>query len=246
MDKQTLVSLLGNSLPETVAKNLEKHFLQIRRDVASQTLGSAAPGKFVEVFVKALQYLDPSTKKSKQKVDDYLRVLESKSSSLDDGLRICASRVARSIYTLRNKRNIAHIAEVDPSLLDLKYIYSGAQWILSELIRATSNTSMDEACRIVEQVQTPAGSLVEDMTDRRIVFGDLTIREEILDLIHSYYPKPVSIDKVLDSMCRRNKKSVKHVLKELWHEKIMESDKDNYRLTAEGFKAAVLIINKLV
>lgn len=94
----------------------------------------------------------------KPDVDLYLdkKAMES---SLPDGLRICAARVARSVYTFRNKRSIAHKNEIDPNIIDLGYIFHATSWIMAEFIRNASGTTMDEAARLIALLQAPLGPL---------------------------------------------------------------------------------------
>jgi len=51
-----------------------------------------------------------------------------------EGLRICATRFARSVYPLRNERNIAHKNPVDPNTFDLALAHQCAAWIMAELL----------------------------------------------------------------------------------------------------------------
>ena len=142
MVRDILVQALSSGIDEVLARDLVDNFLAMRQDVATNTLGRAAPGKFVETVVQVLQNLETGRYQAKPRVDDYLRKIESTTSSVDDGLRICASRIARAMYTLRNKRNIAHKGDVDPNKYDLGFLYSAAQWIMAELIRNVSGLPM--------------------------------------------------------------------------------------------------------
>ena len=90
---------------------------------------------------------------------------------LDDDLRIAMARVARSMYTLRNKQNIAHKGVVDPDVGDLRYLLAGAQWVMSEFVRRACNLSMQEATRLVDTVQTPIGAAFEDFGTHKLVLG---------------------------------------------------------------------------
>ena len=113
-------------LPTELARDLADEFTQIRRDVSTATLGRSSPGKFVETVVQCLQYLGTGNYEEKPSVDIYLRGCDSKASSLDDGLRICAARIARSMYALRSKRSMMHKGNVDPNSYDLRFLLGGA------------------------------------------------------------------------------------------------------------------------
>jgi hypothetical protein len=243
VDAKSLQALLAARLPPALAADLVSQFLQIRQDVASKTLSRSAPGKFVESMVQALQHLERGAHDSHPSVDDYLKNLESRSSGLSDGLRICASCVARAMYTLRNKRNILHKGEVDPNEFDLRFLFSGAQWLMAELVRQFSGTTMQQAGALIEQIQTPVGALVEDIGIKRLVHGKLSAKDEILVLLHSHYPNGVRLPVIVSSMDRRSSDAVKKAVRELWAAKLVEgSATTDYRLTAPGLKRAMAVI----
>jgi len=160
-----LIDQLKKHLPPNLAAYIINSFLQIKSDVTTQTLERSAPGKFVETVVQILQFLDTGQFDEKPKVDEYLKNLESRSTNLPDDLRTTLARVARASYTLRSKRNIAHKGGVDPNIYDLRYLYAGAQWILSELIRQILSTDMADAGKLIEFIQIPISSVVEDIGD---------------------------------------------------------------------------------
>ena len=81
----------------------------------------------METVVQVLQALEQSgTYDDQPDVDAYLRGLESRSSNLPDGLRICASRLSRAMYALRSRRAIVHKGSLDPSWYDHTPIVGGA------------------------------------------------------------------------------------------------------------------------
>lgn len=243
MDKQKLVETLGAKLPEQLGSDIVDQFLTIRQDVATDTLGRSAPGKFVETLVQILEYLESGKWDVSPNVDEYLRNLESRSSSLDDGVRICAARIGRAMYTLRNKRSIAHKGAVDPNRYDLHFLHSAAQWVMAELIRLVSGKSMEQAGKLIEQVQMPADILVEDFEGHKVVLEDLTAKEELLVLLHSHYPQSCSRADLTSSLQRRKGDTVRKALQALWADKLVERLNNNgYKLTTRGFQEALTII----
>src|SRR5438128_12401386 len=97
-----LIKALSAGLPPDIAKDLSENFMLIRQDASSGTLGRASPGKFVETVVQALQHLERCLVQQSPDVDRYLRDLDSRPVNLPDGLRFCAARLARAMYTFRN------------------------------------------------------------------------------------------------------------------------------------------------
>jgi len=241
MDQAGLRSALATTVPPQLAKDIVAQFVEMRRDVATGTLGGGSPGKFVETVVQILQALENAGKYEKQpKVDSYLKAIESRSSSLPDGLRICASRLVRGMYALRSKRNIVHKAEIDPAIYDLRLLYAGAQWVLAELLALASGLKGDDAARLVAEVQLPAGGLVEAIDGRKIVHADMTVTDEALVLMMASYPEPMTVAELARSMDRRNPRSVRATVSNLWKRKLVHRTQDKrVVLTESGLRAAV-------
>jgi hypothetical protein len=248
MDVAALKAAVATAVPPGLAEDLVDAFIEIRRDVATRTLGRASPGKFVESVVQALQAIERGgTYDAQPDVDKYLRGLESRAGSLPDGLRICASRIARGMYALRSKRNIVHKADVDPSTYDLRFLYAGAQWVLAELLALASGITSAEAGRLIEEVQLPVGELVEAIDGRQIAHGDLTVREEALVLLMQNHPMPIPVSALIWSMDRRSPNSVRKGVAALWKAKLLHRTSDGaIVLTERGLAEALSVAQQHV
>jgi hypothetical protein len=246
VDEAVLAKALEPALGAVLANELSADFVKIRRDYATRTLERASPGKFVETFVQSLQQIATGKYDAKPEVDVILDKRAENFTTVPEGLRICGARIARAMYTLRNKRNIAHKNDVDPNSYDLAFLHQGAAWIMAELLRIGTGISMQEAGKLIELIQTPVGTLVEEIDGTRLVHADLIISDELLVLLHSHYPQTVPLAKILDSLSRWNHGSVKNKLADLWERKLIHGDnKNGYRLTQAGYAEAVRIINDL-
>jgi len=245
VDELRLAAALSGLLGPRLSVDLSAELVKIRRDCATRTLERTAPGKFVETFVQCLQYIDTGTHDTKPNVDVYL-LQKVENTTLPDGLRICAARVARAIYTLRNKRNIAHKNSVDTNTHDLVLAHQGAAWIVAELLRQATGVSMQEAGALVELVHAPVGTLVEEIDGTRLVHADVSVRVEILIVLHSHYPDVLSIEKIFRDLSRRNQGTVRKRLRELHMKKLVHGDAvTGYKLTTAGYDAAVAEVEAL-
>ena len=246
MDEARLAHALTGLVGDMLAAELASDFIKIRQDFATKTLERSSPGKFVETFVQCLQQISQGSYDAKPNVDSYLNKSVENEGALPEGLRFCAGRVARSMYTLRNKRNIAHKGEVDPNTFDLAYVHQAAAWIMAEMIRCASGVTMQEAGALIELVHAPVGTLVEEIDGIRLVHGDLSVRVEVLILLHSHCPDTVPIKDVHSSLSRRSAGTVRNRLRELHGEKLVHGDgRSGYRLTRAGYDAALAEITKL-
>ena len=240
---------LKNYLPTELAADLVDQFMSIRMDVTTQTLGRVAPGKFVETAVQVLQYLASGayTKSFKSgEVEDFLKNTEARPINLPQDLKIVLTRVARGMYSLRSKRGIAHKSAIDPNIYDLRYLYSAAQWVLCEITRYVLSTDMDTAGRLVEFIQVPASSLVEDFGDKRLVLRAGTAVEELLTLLLHYYPTPVLVFQLYKDMDRYASSTVSNAITALYRGRLIEGNKKiGYKLTTLGYQRAIELVKKI-
>lgn len=241
MDEVRLSVALTSLIGEKLAREITADYVKLRRDCATATLERASPGKFVETFVQCLQQIANGSYDQKPDVDVYLSKKVENEPSLPEGLRICAARLARAVYTLRNKRNIAHKNLVDPNTFDLSLAHLAAAWIMAELLRNATGLSMQEAGALIELIAVPVGTLVEEIDGMRLVHAEVSVKGEILILLHSCYPGYLSVHDIVRSMRTRSSGSVKNRLADLRKSKLLHGDgKIGYRLTQAGHAAAVL------
>lgn len=239
MDEVRLVTALAGTLGRLLASELVTEFVKLRRDYSTETLERASAGKFVEALVQCLQFMATGKYDSKPDVDGYLSRKIEGYTTLPEGLRICAARAARLIYTLRNKRNIAHKNPVDPNRFDLALAHQAASWIMAELLREANGCSMAEAGALIEELQAPVGKAVELIDGRTLVHGELSVKDELLILLHAHHPDGVSQDHIFGSMSSRSKGSIKNRLGELRAAKFVVGDATKgFRLSSAGYAAA--------
>jgi hypothetical protein len=237
-----IISELSKSFDPKLAKDLVDEFLELRKDLQTSTLSRASAGKFVETVVQILEFLETGVYSVSPNVDAYLKGLESRTSTLNDDLRISLSRIARATYTLRNKRNILHKGLIDPNIYDLRFIFSSGQWILTEFIRQYVTSDIHKAGEIVEFIQLPVGSIIEHIDGRKIIHADLSVKEEILVTLYSYYPEKLTIVELCQSLDRRVKNSVYKGVKSLWDEKLVHEKSKGFMLSQPGFAKAQEIL----
>ncbi|MGH6886501.1 MAG: hypothetical protein ACREGK_10560, partial [Geminicoccales bacterium] len=99
---------------------------------------------------------------------------------------------------------------------------------------------------LIDLVQAPVGTLVEEIDGTRLVHADVSVRREVLILLHSHYPERAAVPDILRSMKARSPGSVRNRLGELRTEKLLHGDaKAGFRLTQAGHAAAVEEIRRL-
>lgn len=246
MNGDKLATALAHLFGGKLATDLVGDFLKIRQDYATKTFERASPGKFVETLVQCLQQIATGAYDAKPDVDVFLNKKVENEAKLPEDLRVCAARIGRAMYTLRNKRNVAHKGDVDPNTMDLAFAHAASTWVVSELLRQSTGITAQQAADLIALVHTPVGTLVEEIAGTRIVLADVPVRSELLLLMHSHYPEPMSVKDALASLSRRGEKTVNNRLRELHNEKLAHgSAKDGYRLTQTGYAAAAVEVKRL-
>lgn len=245
MNGGDLVLAISNLVGKDLAKDLVSDFLKIRQDLSTKTLERSSPGKFVETLVQCLQQMESGKFDNKPDVDAYLNKRVEQATSLPEDLRVCAARIGRAMYTLRNKRNVAHKGLVDPNTMDLAFAHAASSWIMSEFLRQSSDLTAQRAADLIALVHAPVGTLVEEIGDTKVVLPDVSVRGELLLLLHSHYPEPLTQQMALKSLSRRAPGTVKNRLRDLHNEKLAHgSAGEGYRLTQSGFSEALAEINR--
>lgn len=242
-------------IPKDLADDLVKYFFKLKEDLTICDLERSSAGKFVETVVQIFQALDPTREgkytASVTSVEHELKYIydegrETKTLPADS--RQAIARMARVIYSLRSKRSIIHKNGLDPTIFDLEIIYQTAQWIITELIRLSKDTTMENAREIIEEVQRPVYPFVEVILGKPLVIQNgITTEEELLLLFHNCYQSSDLLNRkeIGTALKRRSPSTVTKALKRMWQAKIIEGNKDSYRLTKFGLIQAHQVIQKL-
>ena len=245
MDERRLSRAIKSLVGKELAGDIAADFVKLRRDVATGTLERASAGKFVESFVQCLQQMATGQHSGSPNVDDYLKNRVEHDTTLPDGLRLCGSRIARSLYTMRNKRNIAHKGEIDPNKIDLEFTYHGAMWIMAELMRCATGNSMEEAGALIRLVSAPVGTLVEEIDGVRMVHAKVSTRVEILLLLHSQHPDGAMSAQLVEWV-GKSAAATRARLSELRKERLVAGGGNkSFKLTSTGYSMAVQEIQRI-
>jgi len=117
---------------------------------------------------------------------------------------------------------------------------------MAELFRMASGLTMQQAGELIDLVQSPVGTLVEEIDGTHLVHADLPIEGELLVLLHSQYPQHVPVKSIEQSLKARSAKSVRNRLGEMKLSKLIHGDAaSGYRLTTAGHASAIAEIKAL-
>ena len=121
---------------------------------------------------------------------------------------------------------------------------------MAELIRCATGISMEEAGKLIELVKAPVGTLVEEIDGIRMVHAKVSVRREILILLHSLHPDSVASSQIVEWI-GKNTATTRSRLSELCKERLIvnnrnkrDSDK-GFKLTSTGYSVATKEILRL-
>lgn len=203
--------LFQDVIPSELSFRLEKLFRELKTNFADRRymLAELAAAQFCEVVYRILEwhtsndgYYTPIGEKIRN-ISHVVTRFE-KLTSFDESIRTHIPNNIKTIYTIRNKRGVGHIAkEIEPNLVDATLVVSCADWIMAELVRIFQNLPIEEAHTIVTNLFPKSIPIVCSFGDtgRRRVLNppdrNLTARDKVLLLLHDVHPKPMSVGDLL-------------------------------------------------
>lgn len=123
----------------------------------------------------------------------------------DDTFRILIPRVLFSMFCLRNKRGMIHKSEISPNEMDANVLLACVKWVLSELIRKSTNIDFVQAEKIIGDINTKELDLLWNINGKVKVIGNLTTKNKILLLL---YDKNALLDEELRASIEYKNKTV--------------------------------------
>jgi len=155
-------------------------------------------------------------------------------------LTLAIPRVAESIYTIRSKKDVAHVKTIDPSVIDSSYCVSACDWMLSEfVVLLFSTANPNEANKLINSMLRKKVPTIEEFEDGSIVIlrKDLSMSQEIMLTLYHYYPK-----RLTNTDVKKRVKStfsyINRLLNELENQRFIHQTEVGYKLTKLGIKYA--------
>jgi len=160
-----------------------------------------------------------------------------KSSPEDVILTSAIPRVAESVYTIRSKKDVAHVKTIDPNIIDSSYCVSACDWMLSELVLLFSKADPDDASELISSILTKKVPTIEEFEDESVVIlrKDLSVGQEIMLTLYHYYPKRLRNTDVNKSV-RSSLSYINRVLTNLETQKLIHQNEVGCKLTKLGIK----------
>ena len=206
-------------------------------------------GRFVEV---AIRIIELKTEGKYTNLKDKLAILnenrlkqfEQSQITKNISFRILIPRQLFTMYTIRNKRGMIHINEIDPNYMDATVLLNISKWILAELVRNSKNIYYDNAFKIIEEIIVKENSVIwieEDIF--KILDTNITLEEKILCIL--YYKNKISESELFGFTEYSNITVFRKKLKKMHMEQKINYTKDKITISPIGVNMAEDKLNKI-
>jgi hypothetical protein len=205
-EKEQIVKSLSPPLPQELVEELIDEYLSIKDNFFLGRLGPSElnAGRFCEITLRIIehlhdgQYTDMGDSLNKEELIDSVE----EDTSLPDGIRLYIPRLCRSLYDIRNNRDVAHVRQdIDPNKTDSLLVSHAADWILTELIRNyyPQTITPEKAKSIVLKINEINIPLVQkSMGEVKVQRPDMSYDDQVLAILYHEYPAQVSDDDLYD------------------------------------------------
>lgn len=144
-------------------------------------------GRFSEAAFRILQWSTTQKYtpigKTLPKVDQLILTLQNAQGP--ESVRLHIPRTLRLIYDVRNKRDIAHLADgIDPNQQDATLVVRNMEWVLAELVRLFHSITPAEAHGIIVDLVSKDVPLIQEFDGFPRVLKQLRASDHFLALLY--------------------------------------------------------------
>lgn len=250
----SIFGVLSKSFPQNYVDLLEQEYNELKNSYYSEdkTKVGIHSGRISELIssLLCLKEFNQNEDLNNIKFDPNISKLENspKSSPQEEISRLLIPRVLRSIYTIRNKKKIAHIKTFDPIKIDLKYINIAIDWVISQILIIYCNVNSDEILKYFERVSLDDFKKVERFENGDIVFNapNLSLTNKLLFILADFYNKGrIDEDTLLKISKPKNNSYIRTYLNRMEKNTLVHINEEGIKLTKWGMERAREVRKKL-
>jgi hypothetical protein len=156
-----------------------------------------------------------------------------------EAVRIHIPRALRLVYDVRNKRDVAHLADgIDPNVQDATMVIAVLDWVLAEFVRLHHAVPADEAQRIVQDLVTRRVPAIQDFDGfPKVLRPDLKASDYVLILLYYRGASGATHDELLEWVKPTMRANLPRTLTQLEHDKAhVVLRKGRYAITERGMR----------
>ncbi len=162
--------------------------------------------------------------------------------------RLMIPRILRSIYTIRNKKKIAHIKDFNPQKIDMKFINTAVDWILSHILLIYCDVQNNEVINFLEAISYEDFKNVERFEDGEVLFvgKNITLSQKILFvLLDKYNQGRIQRNEMFKILKPKNRSYISTYVNNLKQQKFVHENQNGLKLTKWGIEKARSITRNL-
>jgi hypothetical protein len=238
-----VASGLKKSLPTKLVDELLAAYEEAKQNfyVGGLRLSAVEGGRFCEAAFRLLEHITSgkSTPLNKQLETDrvILALSNLPSAKHPDSIRIHIPRALRVVYDIRNKRDVAHLADgIDPNLQDATLVVSVLDWITAEFVRIYHGVTADQAQGIIEMLVTRKVPAVQDFEGfLKILNTSLKASEYVLLTLYERGTQGATYDEIERWVHPSMRSNLQRTLRRLTDDQAyIHSTKGRYVITKSG------------
>lgn len=159
-------------------------------------------GRFIEIAIRIIEF---KAEGKYNKLEDKLPIFNEKRLKDFEQSKICNNisfkilipRQLYSMYTIRNKRGMIHINNIDPNYMDATVLLNMQKWVLAEFIRNSAKLDYEESLNIIDNIIAKENSLIWiEGNIFKILDNSLNLEEKILCIL--YYENNINEKKLFE------------------------------------------------
>ncbi|MGV1080834.1 MAG: hypothetical protein ACOYD1_13495 [Candidatus Nanopelagicales bacterium] len=190
LDERIRQGFVAAGIPSELVAELIEAFAEAKRRFYRDDLRPTEieGARFSEAVFRILEWATTRTftplGKDLPKVPSLMGRLE-QANTAPDSVRFHIPRTLRLIYDVRNKRDVAHLADgIDPNQQDAMMVVRNMEWVLAELVRLYHNVAGQEAHGIIVDLVSKDVPLIQEFDGFPRVLKQLKASDHLLVLLY--------------------------------------------------------------
>jgi hypothetical protein len=170
-----------------------------------------------------------------EKLIDKLRTAPA--GSVPDAIRLHIPRALRLVYDIRNKRDLAHLADgIDPNLQDAILITGVVDWVLAEFVRLFHSVPANEAQTLVQNIVERRAPIIQDFNGHlKLLSPGLGVSDHCLVLLYQCGASGASLTQLRSWVRPKMRSNLRRALSKLEDElDLIHFDGQKFRITRLG------------
>ena len=170
-----------------------------------------------------------------------------KNSSSESILTLAIPRVVKSIHSIRNKKDVAHVKTIDPDFYDIYYCESACNWLFSQIVNLIYGAGTGESGRIINSLCEKRIPCIEKFDDGSylLLIRDMDIIDKSLVVLYNFYPQRRNIDEILSIIDYGDRYYLSSRLEKLKENKEIHINEKGIVLTALGLRRAEVLLTSI-